>query len=137
MPAIVEGDPYGFLSSRIQQSGLHWIGSHYVDGRVIGKTAADRDPGFSSIMSAKSIGMQIVYSKAIHGNIGGIVVEARCVDLRNFAPGCDSRRRDVLPVRAAVARNPHQAVIGPGPDSLCCFIGGRNGIDHAAAFILL
>ncbi len=55
----------------------------------------------------------------------------RGIDLRDAAPRADAGRRHVPPVGPAVAGQPHQTVVGAGPDLARVEIGRREAVDNA------
>ena len=67
-------------------------------------------------MRAIDVRLQIVQPQAVDGRIDGVVVEMRGVELRHLAPRRHARRRDVLPILAAVAGQVDQPIVGAGPD---------------------
>ena len=79
--------------------------------------------------------MEIVNAESAHGSICGFIVEMRSRKLRDLAPRSDFRRSAVFPVRAAIACNPEETVVGARPNRVHIFEGRRERVDHAANFV--
>src|SRR4029077_2521848 len=71
------------------------------------------------------------------GGVHRVVVEARGIELRDFAPGCELGRSNVLPIFPAVASDPDQAIVRSGPESVDGPKRGRERIDDAARLVRL
>ena len=136
VPAIVQRNPHRFLGRCIQQPRLHRVGAHRVHRRIIRQTRADRLPRLAAVVCAERVRLHVVDAHTVHRHIRRVIVETRCVDLRNFAPCCQPRRRDVRPVRSAVAGDPDQTVIRSRPDRLHIFERSRDRVDHATSLVL-
>jgi hypothetical protein len=79
---------------------------------------------------------QIIEAKTVDGGIGSAGIKMRGLDDGHFAPGLQLRRRDVLPVFSAIARNVNFAIVGAGPDGLGLLERRRHRIDRAAMLAL-
>ena len=104
--AVIERYPHARLGSREEQALAHGILAYGIDGRVVRESARDQPPHLPSVVRAINVRAQIINAETADGSVCGFVVEMRSRKLRHFAPRRDLRRRDIFPVRAAIARDP-------------------------------
>ena len=76
--------------------------------------------------------LHIVHAQAINRCVNRLVVEVRCVELRNLAPRRHRRGRHVLPRLAGIARDVDQPIVRPRPDRFGGQARRRKRIDYAA-----
>src|ERR1700685_42622 len=74
--------------------------------------------------------MLVVDAEAAHGRVGGIVIEMRGIDLRDLAPRREFLWSDVVPLVAAVARPPDQAIVCAGPECVDVFERRRERVNY-------
>ena len=84
--SIVEGNIYGALASAEEQAPPHRVFADGIDGSVIRQPIHDLLPCCAAVMSSVDVRMLIVQANAIDRRIGGLRIEAACVDKRNLAP---------------------------------------------------
>ena len=108
MVAVVEGNVDSQLGSGKQQSFLLGVLANRVDESVGRNAVHNRLPAFAIVARAIDIRRLIVEPVTINRNVSHGGIEARGLDHRDLAPVAESRRRHVLPVLAAVARQMQQ-----------------------------
>ena len=81
-------------------------------------------------MRAVDVRTEIVEAMTIDRRVRRLGIEMRGLDDADLRPRRQPGRRDVLPVRAFVARAPDRAVIRADPDVMIGDARRRNRIDH-------
>ena len=114
--AVVERNRDGALASRVEQTRHLRIGAYRVHRFVARQAVRDLRPVSAAVVRTIHPWVQIVQAETVDGDVGAVVIEARRVDDRDLAPRREVGWRDVAPMRAAVARDPHQAIVGTGPN---------------------
>ena len=76
----------------------------------------DLRPGLAVVVRLVEVGTEVVELVHRRGDVAGALVARRGVERVDPDPLRDPLRRHVGPVLAAVARQLHVAVVGPGPD---------------------
>src|SRR5437868_15294352 len=84
--SIGEGNVLGPPSSAEEQAPPHRVFADGIDGSVIRQPIHDLLPCCAAVMSSVDVRMLIVQANAIDRRIGGLRIEAACVDKRNLAP---------------------------------------------------
>ncbi len=135
MVAVVPGDVDAAFGSGEKQALALGIFADRVDG-FVGQSGYDLLPTLAAIVCAIDIRMEVVEAEAVHGSIDGCGVEVRGVELGELAPRSEFRRRNVLPVLAAIASYLDHAIVGSGPDQVGIFRRRSQRIDHAAMLAL-
>jgi hypothetical protein len=135
--AIVERNVDRFLGARKQKAGLLRILAHDVHGFVVRDAVDDRAPGLSAVVRAIRVRMQIVEALPAHGHVRGERIAMSRIDLRDAAPRSERGRRDVVPMLRAVARDPHEPVVGARPDRRAIDVRRREAVDDAAMLSVL
>ena len=116
MIAVVERDPDCVLRAGKQQPFAHGIFADCIDRTDFRQAGGDQLPCLTAVVRAVNVGLLVVDAEAAHGGVGGVVIEVRGADLRDFAPGRQFFGSNVIPLLAAVASLPDQAVVGARPE---------------------
>ena len=135
--ARIERDVDAVLGGGVEQARFDGILAHGVH-RVVRQAVDGKLPRLAAVVRDVDVRPQIVEPKSVNRDEGGLVVEARRVDLRDLAPRRQRRRRDILPMcLPTVARDPDQPVVGSRPDRSFAHVRRRERVDDAAMPALL
>src|SRR5258708_4487451 len=72
---------------------------------------------------------------AVHRGVSSGGIKVRSLDVSDFAPRSNFRRRNIGPTFSFVLRDVNQSVVGASPDFSGAHGRWRDGVDHAAAFV--
>ena len=103
--ARIERNVDAVLGGGVEKARLDGILTDRVH-RLIRQAVYGKLPRRAAVARHVDVRPQIVEPKPVNRDEGRVVVEARRVDLRDLAPRRQRRRRDVLPVASAIARDP-------------------------------
>ena len=91
-------------------------------------------PRLAAIVGAVDVGLAVVEAMPVDRRRRRVsCVEVRRFDDADLRPRRERRRRDVVPVRAFIARAPDEAVVGADPEQIRVERRWRDRVDHAAA----
>ena len=114
--STVERDEYARLRSCIEQGLLRGIFTHGMNVSSVRDAVGEHGPTFAEIGRLVDVWLEIVELVAIERNVGCTCVVRRGFDQADQAPLRHTFWSDVGPRLAAVARDMHEAVIGPNPE---------------------
>ncbi len=127
--AVIEGHRHSALRSGVQQTLADRIFANGVHGNR--QTVGDQLPALSAVVGAVDVRTEIVEAMTIDGHVRRVGIELRGFDDSDFRPRCHRGRRDVLPMRALVARTPDLSVIRSNPDVAIGSTRRRDRVDDA------
>src|SRR6266699_3531526 len=114
--AIVEGDVYPGLCTRVEQPAPDRIFADHPCKVIFSESPCDLRPGLAIVLRFGEIRLEIVLFVAIGGYIGrGGIVWRRLYDADERPLG-QIWRRHVLPALAAIARDMHETIIRACPE---------------------
>ena len=103
----------------VQQSFLLGIFAHDVHwliGRDAVRAVGEQRPVLAVIVGHIEVRLEVVEVHPVHGHVRRSLAVRRILDGVHASAGRQPCRRDVLPMRAAVLRHPHRAVVRTGPE---------------------
>ena len=132
MIAVVERDINRSLSAGEKQTFAFRILAHDI-GVFVGRNAVvDFLPGRPGIARAIDMRPQVIESEGVDRRVCGVLIEVAGFDDRNFLKRLKLWRRNVRPMRAAIAGDLNQAIVGTRPDAIDIQRRGRHRVNHAA-----
>ena len=116
--AVVERNVDARFRSGIEQAALVRVFANHAREGAVGNSVGDLLPGLAVVARLVEIRFVVVVLVHRRRNISSAGIERRRFDRIDLNPFRHHvfRRRDVVPVLAAVARHLHQTIIGAGPD---------------------
>ena len=133
MVAVVEGNVDAQLGGGVEQAILLRVLLDGVDVRAVGNPVNDVGPGAAAVVGAIDVGAPVGEAVAIDGGVGGFGVEVAGLNAGDLAPRRHRWRGHIVPMRAVVAGDVDEAVVGAGPDGLRVQRRWAERIDHAEA----
>jgi hypothetical protein len=116
--AIVKRDEDRLFGAGIQQPAPLRILANHADDPAVGNAARDVRPRLAAVVGAVDVRPQVVETQRVDRGVSGVHVEVRRIHDRHLHPRRECRRRDVLPVLAAITRQVNQSVVGPSPNRI-------------------
>ena len=129
---LIEGDEDSRFGSGVEQPATLRILADDVDVASVRDAPGDGRPRLPAISRPKNVRAKIIEPVPVDRDERGLGIEVRGLDHADFRPGRQVRRRDVLPMLPAVARQPDQPVVRAAPDQLLAKARRRNRVDDPA-----
>src|SRR5579883_582866 len=132
--AIVKGDEDAQLGSGIEQAAPLRVFANDAREGISGDAIGDLCPGLPVIVGFIQVGLEVVELVARGGKVGRGRVVRRWLDDADERPFGQVFRCDVLPARAVIARDMHEAIVGTGPEQALFEWRFGEGEDGAVVF---
>jgi len=116
--AIVERNVNRALCGGKEHSAAHRIFAHGIHVFIRGNAIDGFSPGLAGVARAQNVRAQIVETKRVNGGVGCLRVKVAGLDDLDLLECRHIRRRDFIPLLAAIKREMDAAIVGAGPNTV-------------------
>ena len=128
--AVVERHVEAVLRAGVEQAAARRILAYHV-GVIVGRNAGDDlRPGAAEVVGPEQVRGKVLQQRLLDRHVCRPRIRSRRINLADAAEIRHVLGRDVGPGFSAVARQVHEAVVGPGPDDVDVGLAGGEGEDR-------